>query len=208
MTVDDFVASAEAAAPIIGRDRACGGRAHQARGRGDAGRPSGRTPISASCCLPRRSPTRPSSRATAILKAGCAILCKGSASTMRAKPIGRSARRNPAGLATHPSTTSPRSRTSRLLEAMRAAETRDRIAWNYAHDFADIFDARPQMAGAGARALGRAVLGRDARLSRLPRASSRHADRAEIRDPHGSRWCAKRRDRSRQASPRASRPRR
>ncbi len=26
-----------------------------------------------------------------------------------------------------------------LLEAMRAAETRDRIAWNYAHGFADIF---------------------------------------------------------------------
>jgi triphosphoribosyl-dephospho-CoA synthase len=27
-----------------------------------------------------------------------------------------------------------------LLEAMRAAETRDRIAWNYTHDFIDIFD--------------------------------------------------------------------
>jgi triphosphoribosyl-dephospho-CoA synthase len=27
-----------------------------------------------------------------------------------------------------------------LLQAMRAAETRDRIAWNYTHDFADIFD--------------------------------------------------------------------
>lgn len=27
-----------------------------------------------------------------------------------------------------------------LLEAMRAAETRDRIAWNYTHDFADIFN--------------------------------------------------------------------
>jgi triphosphoribosyl-dephospho-CoA synthase len=27
-----------------------------------------------------------------------------------------------------------------LLEAMRAAETRDRIAWNYTHGFADIFD--------------------------------------------------------------------
>lgn len=27
-----------------------------------------------------------------------------------------------------------------LLEAMRAAETRDRIAWNYTHDFVDIFD--------------------------------------------------------------------
>jgi triphosphoribosyl-dephospho-CoA synthase len=26
-----------------------------------------------------------------------------------------------------------------LLEAMRAAETRDRIAWNYTHDFDDIF---------------------------------------------------------------------
>jgi triphosphoribosyl-dephospho-CoA synthase len=27
-----------------------------------------------------------------------------------------------------------------LLEAMRAAETRDRIAWNYTHDFVDIFE--------------------------------------------------------------------
>ena len=27
-----------------------------------------------------------------------------------------------------------------LLEAMEAAEGRDRIAWNYTHDFADIFD--------------------------------------------------------------------
>jgi triphosphoribosyl-dephospho-CoA synthase len=27
-----------------------------------------------------------------------------------------------------------------LLEAMRAAETRDRIAWNYTHRFADVFD--------------------------------------------------------------------
>lgn len=27
-----------------------------------------------------------------------------------------------------------------LLEAMRAAEERDRIAWNYTHDFADIFE--------------------------------------------------------------------
>jgi triphosphoribosyl-dephospho-CoA synthase len=27
-----------------------------------------------------------------------------------------------------------------LLEAMKAAEGRDRIAWNYTHDFADIFD--------------------------------------------------------------------
>ena len=56
------------------------------------------------------------------------------------------------------------------------------------------------MAGPGARALGRRpILGRDARLSRLPRASPRHADRAEIRDPHGSRACATRPARSRRA---------
>ena len=36
--------------------------------------------------------------------------------------------------------TSAPSPTVSLLEAMRAAEGRDRIAWNYAHDFADIFD--------------------------------------------------------------------
>ena len=30
--------------------------------------------------------------------------------------------------------------TINLLEAMRAAETRDRIAWNYTHDYVDIFD--------------------------------------------------------------------
>jgi triphosphoribosyl-dephospho-CoA synthase len=27
-----------------------------------------------------------------------------------------------------------------LLETMRAAESHDRIAWNYTHDFADIFE--------------------------------------------------------------------
>lgn len=31
--------------------------------------------------------------------------------------------------------------TGTLLEAMRAAESRDRIAWQYMHDFADIFDS-------------------------------------------------------------------
>ena len=40
-----------------------------------------------------------------------------------------------------------------LLEAMRAAEMRDRIAWNYAHGFADIFTLGLEMAGARARAM-------------------------------------------------------
>ena len=37
-----------------------------------------------------------------------------------------------------------------LLEAMRAAESRDRIAWNYTHDFADIFTLGLDLAGTGA----------------------------------------------------------
>ena len=45
-----------------------------------------------------------------------------------------------------------------LLEAMEAAEGRDRIAWNYTHDFADIFDLglkrfEQAMASAGLPAL-------------------------------------------------------
>jgi triphosphoribosyl-dephospho-CoA synthase len=40
-----------------------------------------------------------------------------------------------------------------LLEAMRAAEARDRIAWNYTHDFADIFElGLPRLEAARARA--------------------------------------------------------
>jgi triphosphoribosyl-dephospho-CoA synthase len=39
-----------------------------------------------------------------------------------------------------------------LLEAMRAAEGHDRIAWNYSHDFADIFDlGLPRFREAGTR---------------------------------------------------------
>ena len=39
-----------------------------------------------------------------------------------------------------------------LLEAMKAAEGHDRIAWNYSHDFADIFDlGLPRIREAGTR---------------------------------------------------------
>ncbi len=59
---------------------------------------------------------------------------------MRARPIARSARRSRAGLARRPEHDVASEPNVTLLEAMRAAETRDRIAWNYTHDFADIFD--------------------------------------------------------------------
>jgi triphosphoribosyl-dephospho-CoA synthase len=45
----------------------------------------------------------------------------------------------PGGLGTAPEHDVGADPSVTLLEAMRAAESRDRIAWNYAHDFADIF---------------------------------------------------------------------
>src|SRR5262249_49072651 len=47
---------------------------------------------------------------------------------------------NPGGLGEAPKHDVAAEPTVTLLEAMRAAEIRDRIAWNYTHDFTDIFD--------------------------------------------------------------------
>ena len=58
---------------------------------------------------------------------------------MRAKPTGRSASAKPGGLGDAPQHDVGAEPAVSLLEAMRAAEGRDRIAWNYTHDFADIF---------------------------------------------------------------------
>lgn len=46
----------------------------------------------------------------------------------------------PGGLGEAPAHDLARDPDVTLLEAMRAAETRDRIAWNYTHDFVDVFD--------------------------------------------------------------------
>ncbi len=51
-----------------------------------------------------------------------------------------SARSKPGGLGEAPRHDVASEPEVTLLEAMRAAEARDRIAWNYAHDFADIFE--------------------------------------------------------------------
>jgi triphosphoribosyl-dephospho-CoA synthase len=47
---------------------------------------------------------------------------------------------NPGGLGDVPNHGVDAEPTITLLEAMKAAEGHDRIAWNYSHDFADIFD--------------------------------------------------------------------
>ena len=75
MTVGDFLASAEVAAPRYRRRAARRRRAHPGGGRGDPGRLSGRTPISASCCSQRRSPRRPDGRRRAA--AGLAAMLAG-----------------------------------------------------------------------------------------------------------------------------------
>ena len=59
---------------------------------------------------------------------------------MRARPSALSAQAKPGGLGEAPEHDVAGEPRVTLLEAMRAAEGHDRIAWNYAHDFADIFD--------------------------------------------------------------------
>ena len=155
------------------------GHAHQARGRGDPGRrraehqsrhhpaggPAGRGGARA---RRRRSRLPP------------APVLPGSASTMRAKPTRRSARQDPAGWATRRATTSPRSprsRCSRPCARPRAATASPGTTPTTSPTSSPGAD----LAGSGARALGRARLGGDPRLSRLPRPHPRYPDRAEIR---------------------------
>ena len=139
MTVDDFVASAEAAAPIMGETGLAVGQrirlaveaTRKAVGQNtNLGIVLLAAPLANAALHARRRRSR---------KPAAPYFARAQRRRCTGEPIGRSARRNPAGLATRPSTTSPRSRSVTLLEAMRAAETRDRIAWNYAHGFADIF---------------------------------------------------------------------
>jgi triphosphoribosyl-dephospho-CoA synthase len=61
-------------------------------------------------------------------------------------------RAEPGGLGNVPQHDVGRDPEVTLLEAMAAAEGRDRIAWNYTHDFADIFDlGLPRLEQAKAR---------------------------------------------------------
>ena len=63
-----------------------------------------------------------------------------SRSRMRARPTKRSAWLEPGGLGEAPEHDVAAEPGITLLEAMRAAELRDRIAWNYTHAFVDIFE--------------------------------------------------------------------
>lgn len=87
---------------------------------------------------------------------------------------------NPGGLGDVPNHGIDAEPTITLLEAMKAAEGHDRIAWNYSHDFADIFKFRTAAAERRGQARVDGTIGNHLRLSRLPFDDPRQLDRAKI----------------------------
>lgn len=138
MTVDDFVASAEAAAPFMGeKGLAVGQRIRLAieATRKAVGQNTNlgivllAAPLAAAALERRRGDLE--SRLHRILQG---------LSVDDARDAYRAIRETkPGGLGAAPQHDVANEPNVTLLEAMRAAETRDRIAWNYTHDFADIF---------------------------------------------------------------------
>ena len=101
--------------------------------------PSARTPISASSCSRPRLPMPRSTKQGRPANARSAT-CSQSLSVEDAREAYRAIRHaRPGGLGAAPAHDVASEPEITLLEAMRAAEARDRIAWNYSHDFADIF---------------------------------------------------------------------
>jgi len=139
MTVADFVASAEAAAPLIARKGVGLGeriRLAAAASRRAAGQNTNLGIILLAAPL-----------AAAALERGQASLADKLRRVLDALTVedAREAYRairetKPGGLGDAPEHDVAGEPRVSLLEAMRAAEGRDRIAWNYAHGFADIFD--------------------------------------------------------------------
>lgn len=138
MTVADFVASAEAAAPVIGRKGLGVGQrirlAVEATRRAvDQNTNLGIILLAAplaSAALDQRGGDL-ESRLHRILKELSVADAREAYQAIRAA--------NPGGLGEAPAHDVRSEPEVTLLEAMRAAEARDRIAWNYTHDFDDIF---------------------------------------------------------------------
>ena len=139
MTVADFVASADAAAPLIARKGVGLGeriRLAAAASRLAAGQNTNLGIVLLAAPL-----------AAAALERGQASLADKLQRVLDALTVedAREAYRairetKPGGLGDAPEHDVAGEPRVILLEAMRAAEGRDRIAWNYAHGFADIFD--------------------------------------------------------------------
>lgn len=139
MTVDDFVSSAKEAAPVIGR-KGLGvgeriGLAVEATRKAVAlntnlGIVLLAAPLAGAALDPHDGDLQ--SRLERVLQ---------DLSVKDARAAYRAIRdTNPGGLGEAPEHDIKAEPTVTLIEAMRAAEGRDRIAWNYAHGFADIFE--------------------------------------------------------------------
>jgi triphosphoribosyl-dephospho-CoA synthase len=138
MTVADFVASAEAAAPLIGRKSLSVGKRIRLAVEATRAAVKQNTNLGivllaaplAGAALDRRSGDF-QSRLRRVLQ---------ELSVDDAREAYRAIREtNPGGLGEAPAHDVRSEPEVTLFEAMRAAEARDRIAWNYTHDFADIF---------------------------------------------------------------------
>jgi triphosphoribosyl-dephospho-CoA synthase len=139
MTVADFVASADAASPLIARKGV--GVGERIRLAAEASRlAAGRNtnlgiillaaPLAAAALAPGEA--SPAEKLGRVLDA---------LTVADAREAYRAIRETrPGGLGDAPEHDVADEPRVSLLEAMRAAEGRDRIAWNYAHGFADIFD--------------------------------------------------------------------
>jgi triphosphoribosyl-dephospho-CoA synthase len=139
MTVDQFVASAEAAAPPIGREGLAVGErirlAVEATQRA-AGQNTNLGIILLGAPLAAAALERHGGDLKTRLHTVLDQL-----SVEDAREAYRAIRAaKPGGLGDAPSHHVAAEPDVTLLEAMRAAEARDRIAWNYTHDFADIFE--------------------------------------------------------------------
>lgn len=139
MSVADFEVSAAAAAPFIGDDgltvgtrieRAVAATKEVAGHNTNLGIILLAAPLAQAALLPDGGTLR--DQLTKVL---------GTLTVEDARATYRAIRHaEPGGLGAAPQHDVSEEPTVTLLEAMRAAETRDRIAWNYTHDFVDIFD--------------------------------------------------------------------
>jgi len=139
MTTVDFAASAEAAAPLMGRKGLPVGErirlAVEATQRVVAQNTNLgiillAAPLAGAALDPKRGDLR--QRVHRVLRELSVVDARNTYQAIRAAKPGGLGHVPRHDVAAEPEVT--------LLEAMRAAEGRDRIAWNYAHDFADIFD--------------------------------------------------------------------
>jgi triphosphoribosyl-dephospho-CoA synthase len=138
MTVADFVASAEAAAPPIGRKGLAVGQRIRLAVEATSGAVGQNTNLGiVLLAAPLAQAALAAPRGNLHSRLGSVLKELSVADARQAYAAIRAAK--PGGLGEAPQLDVAAEPQVSLLEAMRAAEARDRIAWNYAHDFADIF---------------------------------------------------------------------